>query len=120
MVFAEASAQKNALLLRDDMEFPPAATMTKSVKGFVMPEVRRIVVYGNEEFVCGVCGKESDEDSEDNEDEKTVSFSLSTMPKHQSKCFHFLMCVRKCEYDEAELKILTVLKNKKVSVCMEM
>jgi hypothetical protein len=97
-------------------EFPAAVTMTKAVKGFVMPEVRRIVVYGNEMFVCGACVKESDGDSKDDDDEKTVSFSLSKMRKHQSQP----SCVRKCEYDEAKIKRQTILNNKKVSACMEL
>ena len=98
-------------------EFPAAATMTKAVKGFVMPEVRRIVVYGNEMFVCGACVKESDGDSEDDDDGKTVSFSLSKRRKHSVTAF---MCVRKCEYDEARIKRQTILNNKKVSACMEL
>ncbi len=105
----KAQPQRKNKIALYDMEFPPAAKMTKAVKGFAMPEVRTIVVYGNEEFVCGVCGKDNDEE---NENEGIVlSFSQTTMQEHQATCLHFLMCMRNCEYDEAKLMIMSTLNN---------
>jgi hypothetical protein len=86
--------------------------MKKAFVAFVMPEVREIVVYGNEVFVCGSCNVKEAKRSAN--DAKKKGFSMQTMPKHQQKCIHFQMCVRGHHFHESKSLVIKALRKRKV------